>query len=93
MEQHQVSLPKTFQGHDLVHSEYKMFRPQLRQISLHCERAKLGLPAPARQFSCTTTVAEGQDKPSGRYIQEKQALSKTNAVVQFRLKHSRHWEF
>ncbi|KAJ5205633.1 hypothetical protein N7491_003738 [Penicillium cf. griseofulvum] len=41
-----------------------MFRPQLRQISLHCERAKLGLSAPARQFSCTRTVAEGQDKPS-----------------------------
>ncbi|KAJ5173986.1 uncharacterized protein N7500_001917 [Penicillium coprophilum] len=42
-----------------------MFRPQLRQISLHCERTKIGLSTPARQFSCTRTVAdEGQDKPS-----------------------------
>ncbi|KAJ5822924.1 hypothetical protein N7447_005264 [Penicillium robsamsonii] len=44
-----------------------MFRPQLRQISLHCERAKIGLSTPARQFSCTRTVAdEGQDKPSDK---------------------------
>ncbi|KAJ5972643.1 uncharacterized protein N7479_002561 [Penicillium vulpinum] len=42
-----------------------MFRPQLRQISLQCERAKIGLSTPVRQFSCTRTVAEeGQDKPS-----------------------------
>ena len=48
-----------------------MFRPQLRQISLHCERAKFGLSAPARQFSCTRTVAaEDQTQPSGRYIRE-----------------------
>ncbi|KAJ5375332.1 hypothetical protein N7517_007338 [Penicillium concentricum] len=44
-----------------------MFRPQLRQISLHCERAKFGISTPARQFSCTRTVAdEGQDKPSDK---------------------------
>ncbi|KAK4865808.1 hypothetical protein LT330_008901 [Penicillium expansum] len=42
-----------------------MFRPQLRQISLHCERAKFGLSTPARQFSCTRTVAaEDRDQPS-----------------------------
>ncbi|CAI7637814.1 unnamed protein product [Penicillium glandicola] len=42
-----------------------MFRPQLRQISLHCERAKFGLSTPARQFSCTrTAAAEAQNKPS-----------------------------
>ncbi|KAJ5783662.1 uncharacterized protein N7518_009339 [Penicillium psychrosexuale] len=42
-----------------------MFRPQLRQISLHCERTKLGLSTPARQFSCTRTVAaEDRAQPS-----------------------------
>ncbi|EKV04963.1 C6 finger domain protein [Penicillium digitatum] len=42
-----------------------MFRSQLRQISLHCERANFGLSTPARQFSCTRTVAgEGRDQPS-----------------------------
>ncbi|KAJ5139126.1 uncharacterized protein N7515_003974 [Penicillium bovifimosum] len=42
-----------------------MFRPQLRQISLRCERAKLGLSTPARHFSCARPVAaEEQNQPS-----------------------------
>ncbi|KAJ5598253.1 hypothetical protein N7537_008337 [Penicillium hordei] len=42
-----------------------MFRPQLRQISLRCERAKFSLSTPARQFSCTHTVAaEDRTQPS-----------------------------
>ncbi|KAJ5362261.1 hypothetical protein N7541_003105 [Penicillium brevicompactum] len=41
-----------------------MIRPQLRQISLRCERVKLGLSTPARQFSYTRTVAEDQPRPS-----------------------------
>ncbi|KAJ5521550.1 hypothetical protein N7527_005665 [Penicillium freii] len=45
-----------------------MFRPQLRQISLHCERAKFGLSTPARQFSCTRTVAaEDRTQPSDNH--------------------------
>ncbi|KAJ5779052.1 hypothetical protein N7457_006772 [Penicillium paradoxum] len=42
-----------------------MFRSQLRQISSHCERAKLGVSTPARHFSCTRTVADEQNQPSG----------------------------
>ncbi|KAJ5545322.1 hypothetical protein N7535_006295 [Penicillium sp. DV-2018c] len=42
-----------------------MFRPQLRQIALRCERAKLGLSTPTRHFSCARPVAaEEQNQPS-----------------------------
>ncbi|CAG8019413.1 unnamed protein product [Penicillium salamii] len=41
-----------------------MFRPQLRQLSLRCERVKFGLSTPARQFSYTPSVAEEQPQPS-----------------------------
>ncbi|KAJ5302030.1 hypothetical protein PENANT_c050G06687 [Penicillium antarcticum] len=43
-----------------------MIRPQIRQISLQCERARFGLSTPVRQFSCSRTVAaEDQNQPSG----------------------------
>jgi hypothetical protein len=44
-----------------------MFRPQLRQITLRCEAANYGLAKPARQFSCTRTVAEDENQPSGKH--------------------------
>lgn len=59
----------TAQGHELVPLTYEMIRPQLRQIALRCERAKLGLSTPARQFSYTRTVAEDKpqaSEPAGR---------------------------
>ncbi|CAG7935970.1 unnamed protein product [Penicillium olsonii] len=44
-----------------------MFRPQLRHLSLRCERVKIGLSTPARQFSYTPTVAEEQPQPSANH--------------------------
>lgn len=42
-----------------------MIRPQLRQIALHGDRARLGLSTAVRHFSVSRAVAaEGQDKPS-----------------------------
>lgn len=60
-----------------------MFRPQLRQISLHCERANFGLSAPTRQFSCTRTVAAEEDRtqPSGRYIQKGIEQDKSDCAI------------
>lgn len=64
------------------YSEDNMFRPQVRQISLHCERAKFGLSTSARQFSCTRTVAaEDQPQPSGRYIQERIDQDKRGCAI------------
>ena len=89
-----ASLYQNVLGHDLVHSEYNMFRPQLRQVLLHCERAKFGLSTPARQFSSTRTVAaEDRAQPSGRYIQGKPALGKIIAVARLRLNYAGHLEF
>ncbi|KAJ5753852.1 uncharacterized protein N7511_008005 [Penicillium nucicola] len=41
-----------------------MIRPQIRQITLQCERARFGLYAPVRPFSCSRTqAADDQTKP------------------------------
>lgn len=57
-----------------------MFRPQLRQLSLRCERVKFGLSTPARQFSYTPSVAEEQPQPSGRYTYLQGVASKTISI-------------
>lgn len=55
----------TAQGYELALLEYKMFRPQLRQMPLNFGRAKSGRSMPVRQFSYTHTVAQDQNQPSG----------------------------